>query len=161
MKDEEVITDEEADSWGGHKTKLKALLKMVAHVHDLQGGAERHVEKRKKLSVKQENSDSVFLTFCHHYFVANPGANADKLEEFWKADNPFPRKKVGEWFATFRQIYPKRVKASPSLPAFSSGLVSDSSFLKRIRKCTRRSSQVSKVGTGSRSRMLANSSKAR
>jgi len=55
MKDEEVITDEEADSWGGHKTKLKALLKMVAHVHDLQG--ERHVEKRKKLSVKQENSD--------------------------------------------------------------------------------------------------------
>jgi len=121
----------------------------------------RGMLRRGRSSRSSKKTPTVFLTFCHHYFVANPGANADKLEEFWKADNPFPRKKVGEWFATFRQIYPKRVKASPSLPAFSSGLVSDSSFLKRIRKCTRRSSQVSKVGTGSRSRMLANSSKAR
>ena len=121
MTEYDVLTEEEAGTWEREELQLKALLKMVTHVWELHDGEQRHVDKKKKLSSKQENPEAVFLTFCHHYFVVHPGANADKMEEFWKDDDPFPRKKVEievlihEWFATFRQNYRKRVKVSAPL----------------------------------------------
>ena len=85
---------------------------MVGHKEEPEKDREP-TEKKKKLSSKQDNPEAQFLTFCHHYFVCNPGDNAEAVARYWRhtdQDQSYPRARVGEWFNTLRQNLRYRIK---------------------------------------------------
>jgi len=74
-----VFEDEEAEDWDSEegKERLSAIVKIVRHVAEMEGRTGQPPEKKKKKLAKEQDSYKAgFLTFCHHYFVAHPGANA-------------------------------------------------------------------------------------
>ena len=86
------------------------MLKAVHHTRE-----DNHVTKKKKLAQEQESYTAGFLTFCHHYFVVHPGANAKTLVRKWKSeDEEFPKTQVGDWFNTWRSNFRNRVMVQPS-----------------------------------------------
>ena len=61
---------------------------------------------------EQDSYKAGFLTFCHHYFVAHPGANAQAVRKRWKPEDgeEFPAQQIGDWFNGMRNNIRRRLK---------------------------------------------------
>jgi len=110
-----VFEDEEAEDWDSKegKERLSAIVKIVRHVAEMEGRTGQPPEKKKKKLAKEQDSYKAgFLTFCHHYFVAHPGANAQAVRKRWKPEDgeEFPAQQIGDWFNGMRNNIRRRLK---------------------------------------------------
>ena len=67
------------------------------------------VVKRTKVDRRRETYVARFLTFCHHFFVWNTGANAEMVRKQWK-EGEFPKRQVRDWFNQLRNGFRKRLQ---------------------------------------------------